>query len=84
MGAPALKILVTAGPTRERIDPVRFITNASSGRMGYAVAAEAAAAADDDRRVLEADARGLWLGAARDSGAHLVGGDAGVLLHHFG
>lgn len=31
-------ILVTAGPTREYIDPVRFITNRSSGRMGYALA----------------------------------------------
>ena len=35
-------ILVTAGPTREAIDPVRFIGNRSSGRMGYAVAEEAA------------------------------------------
>lgn len=32
------KILVTAGPTREYIDPVRFISNASSGKMGYALA----------------------------------------------
>jgi phosphopantothenoylcysteine decarboxylase/phosphopantothenate--cysteine ligase len=32
------KILVTAGPTREIIDPVRFISNPSSGKMGYAVA----------------------------------------------
>ena len=31
-------ILVTAGPTREKIDPVRYLTNRSSGRMGYAVA----------------------------------------------
>ena len=31
-------VLVTAGPTRERIDPVRYITNRSSGRMGYAIA----------------------------------------------
>ncbi len=37
-----MKILVTAGPTREPIDAVRFISNASSGRMGYAVAAAAA------------------------------------------
>ncbi len=36
-----MKILVTAGPTREPIDAVRFISNASSGRMGYAVAAAA-------------------------------------------
>ncbi|MGD9904419.1 MAG: bifunctional phosphopantothenoylcysteine decarboxylase/phosphopantothenate--cysteine ligase CoaBC [Vicinamibacterales bacterium] len=35
-------ILVTAGPTFEDIDPVRFVGNRSSGRMGYAVAAEAA------------------------------------------
>lgn len=34
-------VLVTAGPTREPIDPVRFISNRSSGRMGYAVAAAA-------------------------------------------
>ena len=32
------KIMVTAGPTQERIDPVRFITNHSSGRMGYEIA----------------------------------------------
>ena len=36
-------VLVTAGPTREAIDPVRYITNRSSGKMGYAVAAAAAA-----------------------------------------
>jgi phosphopantothenoylcysteine decarboxylase / phosphopantothenate---cysteine ligase len=35
------RVLVTAGPTREAIDPVRFIGNRSSGRMGYAVAAAA-------------------------------------------
>ena len=34
----ARRVLVTAGPTRERIDPVRFISNRSSGRMGFAVA----------------------------------------------
>ncbi len=33
-----LKVLVTAGATRERIDPVRFITNDSSGKMGFAIA----------------------------------------------
>ncbi|MCB1672829.1 MAG: bifunctional phosphopantothenoylcysteine decarboxylase/phosphopantothenate--cysteine ligase CoaBC [Gammaproteobacteria bacterium] len=38
------KLLITAGPTREAIDPVRFISNHSSGKMGYALAAEAAAA----------------------------------------
>lgn len=35
------KVLVTAGPTREAIDPVRFITNRSSGKMGYAIAKSA-------------------------------------------
>lgn len=33
-----VKVLVTAGPTREKIDPVRYITNHSSGKMGYAIA----------------------------------------------
>jgi phosphopantothenoylcysteine decarboxylase/phosphopantothenate--cysteine ligase len=32
------RVLITAGPTRERIDPVRFISNRSSGKMGFAVA----------------------------------------------
>jgi phosphopantothenoylcysteine decarboxylase/phosphopantothenate--cysteine ligase len=35
------KVLVTAGPTREAIDPVRFLANRSSGKMGYALAAAA-------------------------------------------
>jgi phosphopantothenoylcysteine decarboxylase/phosphopantothenate--cysteine ligase len=35
-------VLVTAGPTREALDPVRYLTNRSSGRMGYAIAAQAA------------------------------------------
>lgn len=33
-----MKILITAGPTREYVDDVRFLSNASSGRMGYAIA----------------------------------------------
>ncbi len=36
------KILITAGPTQEKIDPVRYITNHSSGKMGYALAKRAA------------------------------------------
>ena len=36
------KILVTAGPTREAIDPVRYLSNGSSGKMGYAIAEAAA------------------------------------------
>ena len=38
-----LKVLVTAGPTREALDPVRYLTNHSTGRMGYALARAAAA-----------------------------------------
>ena len=34
------RILITAGPTKEFIDPVRFISNASSGKMGYEIAEE--------------------------------------------
>ena len=36
------RIVVTAGPTREHLDPVRFLSNPSTGKMGFAVAAEAA------------------------------------------
>jgi phosphopantothenoylcysteine decarboxylase / phosphopantothenate---cysteine ligase len=39
-----LKVLITAGPTREIIDPVRYISNRSSGRMGFALAQAASAA----------------------------------------
>lgn len=37
-----LRVLVTAGPTREAIDPVRYLTNRSTGKMGYAIARAAA------------------------------------------
>lgn len=37
-----MKVLITAGPTVEAIDPVRYLTNRSSGKMGYALAAAAA------------------------------------------
>jgi len=39
-----MRILITAGPTREYLDDVRYLSNASSGRMGFAVAAAAVAA----------------------------------------
>lgn len=39
--------MITAGPTREPIDPVRFLSNRSSGKMGYAIAAAAIAAGND-------------------------------------
>jgi phosphopantothenoylcysteine decarboxylase / phosphopantothenate---cysteine ligase len=41
------RVLVTAGPTHEPIDPVRYIANRSSGKQGYAIAAAAAAAGGD-------------------------------------
>lgn len=42
-----LKVLITAGPTREFFDPVRYITNPSSGKMGYSVAGVAVARGAD-------------------------------------
>ena len=39
-----MKILISAGPTREPIDPVRYLSNRSSGKMGYAIATAALAA----------------------------------------
>lgn len=39
---PPLRMLVTAGPTREYLDPVRYLSNESSGRMGFAIAQNAA------------------------------------------
>lgn len=47
-GLAGIKVLVSAGPTREPIDPVRFLSNRSSGKMGYAVAE---AARDEGARV---------------------------------
>src|ERR1700761_7327037 len=41
------RVLVTAGPTHEPIDPVQFIANRYSGKQGYAIAADAAAAGAD-------------------------------------
>ena len=64
-------VLVTAGPTRERIDPVRYLTNRSSGKMGYALA-EAASPRG-------ARGAGEWAGEfgssrARGMGAGSIGG----------
>lgn len=44
MSSSRRRVLVSAGPTREYIDPVRYLSNESSGRMGFAIAAAAAAA----------------------------------------
>ncbi len=43
MKARPIRCLITAGPTREHLDPVRFLSNPSSGKMGYALAVAAAA-----------------------------------------
>jgi len=45
-------VLITAGPTREKIDPVRYLTNRSSGRMGYALA-EGAARKEEIRKKIK-------------------------------
>ncbi len=50
-----VRMVVTAGPTQEPIDPVRFIGNRSTGKMGVAVAAEAASRGADVRLVLGPD-----------------------------
>jgi len=50
-----VRIVVTAGPTHEPIDPVRFIGNRSTGKMGVAVAAEASARGADVRLILGPD-----------------------------
>ncbi len=44
MSRQRLRVLVTAGPTREHVDPVRYLSNESSGRMGFAIAEQAARA----------------------------------------
>lgn len=42
MSLNSMRVIVSAGPTYEDIDPARFIGNRSSGKMGFAIAAEAA------------------------------------------
>jgi phosphopantothenoylcysteine synthetase/decarboxylase len=46
-----MKFLITAGPTREPLDPVRYLSNRSSGKMGYAISAAAVAAGHDVRLI---------------------------------
>ena len=45
------KVLITAGPTREAIDPVRYISNHSSGKMGYAIAEQLLQQGAEDKMV---------------------------------
>ena len=60
-----MRFLVTAGPTREHLDPVRFLSNRSTGRMGFAVAAAAAEAGHDVTLVAGPVALATPPGAAR-------------------
>ena len=60
-----MRFLVTAGPTREHLDPVRFLSNRSTGRMGFAVAAAAAEAGHAVTLVAGPVALGTPPGAAR-------------------
>jgi phosphopantothenoylcysteine decarboxylase / phosphopantothenate---cysteine ligase len=98
-GAPASgdlagrSVLVTAGPTREALDPVRFVSNASTGTMGFALAEEAASRGADVvlvagptnlptpagvRRVDVVSAQDMYGAAMEHSGADLVFGVAAV------
>ncbi len=70
------RVLITAGGTREPIDPVRFLGNRSSGRMGFALARAAAAAGADV--VLVAAPTGL----ATPSGVRRVDVTTAVEMHH--
>ena len=71
------RVLITAGPTREPIDPVRFVSNRSSGKMGFAVAQAAAAAGAQVTLVAGpvslADAAGRGADRCRDGGRHARG-----------
>ena len=61
-----MRFLITAGPTREPIDPVRYISNRSSGKMGYAIA-EAALAAGHDVTLISGP-----VNLDRPPGAHFI------------
>ncbi len=69
------RVLVTAGGTRERIDPVRFLSNRSTGRMGYAVA-EAAARLGADVHLVTAPTV-----LADPSGVHMVHVESALDMH---
>jgi phosphopantothenoylcysteine synthetase/decarboxylase len=63
-------VVVTAGPTLEDIDPVRFLGNRSSGRMGFALAAEASRRGGDGHSHFRSDDRGAPARVRARSGAH--------------
>ena len=72
-----LNVLITAGPTRERLDPVRYLTNRSSGKMGFAVAAAAREAGAHvtlvDGTGAVADARGHHAHQRRERARYVCG-----------
>ena len=72
-----LRILVSAGPTYEDIDPVRFIGNRSSGKMGFAIAAATAAARRGAQVVLVAGPVHL----PTPAGAHRVDVRSAAQMH---
>jgi phosphopantothenoylcysteine decarboxylase/phosphopantothenate--cysteine ligase len=89
-----VRVVVTAGPTLEDLDPVRFLGNRSSGKMGFAIAERAAARGADVtlvagpvtlptphrvRRVDVRDARSMQVALAQAMGADLSGADALVM-----
>jgi phosphopantothenoylcysteine decarboxylase/phosphopantothenate--cysteine ligase len=89
-----VRLVVTAGPTLEDLDPVRFLGNRSSGKMGFAIAERAAARGADVtlvagpvilptphgvRRVDVRDARSMQAALAQAMGADLSGADALVM-----
>ena len=73
------RVLITAGPTREALDPVRYLTNHSSGRMGYALAAAAAAAGAEVVLVSGATALAVPEGVARIDGESAADMHAAVM-----
>lgn len=60
-----MRILITAGGTREYIDPVRFISNASSGRMGYELARAALKAGHDVTLITTVDRKTTFINQAK-------------------
>ena len=72
------RILITSGPTRQYLDPVRYLTNASSGRMGAALAA-AAVEAGHEVVIVSGPVEVTYPAARRGGARRLDRGDAGGL-----
>ena len=72
----ASRLLITAGPTHEDLDPVRFLGNRSSGRMGYAIADQELTPGSNNRVVLLSD------GVANLGTRPAVGGEGFLVEAH--